>query len=292
MKTVLSALGLLLLYYVIIVVSTTFSPALFMNFPGKSANKHVVITAHRGSAGYAPENTLAAIRKGLASGADRIEVDIHQSKDGQLFIMHDVSVDRTTNGHGLLKNYTSDSLKKLDAGSWFSPEYKGEPVPTLEEAFKLINGKAVFVVELKHGSDMYPGIEEKVIDLIRKYNAYSWVIIHSFDDKVLQRFHQLDHRIELHKLFVFKTNLFPLIYDLKVHFGSLKKYNNVKEISVYYKFVNKPLINAAHRMGFKINAWTVNDPDIARRLIYMGVDGIITDYPSEIIRQIEAEKIK
>ncbi len=290
MKSVLSAIGLLLLYYVIIVVSTTFSPALFMNIPASPANKHVVITAHRGAGGYAPENTLAAIRKGLASGADRIEVDIHQSRDGQLFIMHDATVDRTTNGHGLLKNFTSDSLKKLDAGSWFSPEYKGEPIPTLEEAFKLINGKAVFVVELKHGSDVYPGIEEKVIDLIRKYNAYSWVVIHSFDDKVLERFHQLDPRITLHKLFVFKTNFFPLIYDLKVHFGSLKDYNYVKEISVYYKFVNKPLIKAVHRMGMKINAWTVDDPKIAQRLVNMGVDGIITNYPVEIARQINSEK--
>ena len=286
MRLWLKVILALLFYYLFMVILTTISPALWVDFFPHSKSHQVVVTAHRGAAGYAPENTLAAIEKGLESGAQRIEVDIHQSKDGKLFIMHDETLDRTTNGHGLLKDMNSDELLKLDAGSWFSAEYHGEKLPLLDQAFKMINGKAVFVIELKHGSDFYPGIEKKVVDMVRRYNAYEWVIIHSFDDNVLRTIHRLDPKITLHKLFVFKTNLFPLMYDVKIHLALLKDYLFTKEISVYYKFVNPALVSRAHKLGFKVNAWTVDDPEVAKRLVNMGVDGIITNYPNEIMHEL------
>ena len=129
MKLWLKIILAFVLYYFLMVILTTINPALWVDFFPHKSSKNVVITAHRGAAGYAPENTLSAIQKGIESGAQRIEVDIHQSKDGRLFIMHDQSVDRTTNGHGLIKNLTSIQLRRLDAGNWYSSEFKGEKIP-------------------------------------------------------------------------------------------------------------------------------------------------------------------
>ena len=281
MKLWLRTLIGILIFYFIMIIITTISPVFFGDF-FNNEKKDIVITSHRGAAGYAPENTLAAIKKGLESDVNRIEVDIHQSKDGKLIIIHDEILDRTTNRHGMVKDFNYEDLLKLDAGSWFSDKYTSEKLPLLEDAFRLIDGKATFVIELKHGSDFYPGIEKKVVSLIHEFNAYDWVVVHSFDDKVLKKFREIDTNIVLHKLFIFKTNLFPLIYDTHIHKASLKDYSYVKEISVYYKFINKSLVDRAHKLGLKINAWTVNDPDIALRLVKMGVDGIITDFPKEI----------
>ncbi len=282
-----TVLGFLALY-ILTDVLITFSPALYRNVQNLEYKPAVTYTGHRGAACYAPENTLASIDTALKLGVDRVEVDVHQTKDGQVVIIHDETVDRTTNGHGKVKDLTFAQIEKLDAGSWFSPEFKDEKIPSLEQAFQLIDGKAVFVIELKHGSDVYPGIEQKVIDLIRKYNAYDWVIIHSFDDKVLEKFHELDPKVTLHKLFVFKMNMIPLMYDTKLHFTSLKRYKYCKELSVYYKFLNPYLIKRAHQLGFKVNAWTVDDPKTGLRLVNYKTDGIISDCPDKIKAAVDS----
>ncbi len=282
-----TVIGFILLY-VLTDVLITFSPVLYRDVQKLEYKPKVVYTGHRGAACYAPENTLPSIDTALKLGVDRVEVDVHQTKDGHVVIIHDATVDRTTNGTGKVKDLTLEQIEKLDAGSWFSPKFKGTKIPTLEQAFELINGKAVFVIELKHGSDVYPGIEQKVADLIRKYNAYDWVVIHSFDDKVLEKFHEIDSNITLHKLFVFKLNMIPLMYDTHLHFASLKKYKYCKELSVYYKFTNPYLIKRAHVLGFKVNAWTVDKPVTGLRLVNYKTDGIISNCPDKIKAAIDS----
>ena len=270
---------LLILIIIIISVGTTISPALYKNVHYVDKHSNITITGHRGAGNLAPENTIAAISQGLAYGVDRIEVDVRQSKDGVVYLMHDAMVDRTTDGSGKIADLTSAEINKLDAGAWFNGKFQGEHVPTLEEALKAIDGKAKLVIEIKDGSEVYPGIEKNVVDLVKKYNATDWVIIHSFRTDILEKIHQLEPKIELHKLFVFKTNILPVLYDLKLHISTVPHLGYTPEVSVYYKFVNPWLIKRVHQLGMKINAWTVDDLETAQRLVSIGIDGIITNSP-------------
>ncbi len=125
--------------------------------------KYTKILAHRGASAYAPENTMAAFKKAIEMNADGIELDVHLSKDGYIVIIHDERVDRTTDGKGEVKDFSLDELKKLDAGSWFSDEYKGEKIPTLEELLSLIKNTEIYLnIEIKAGYRVYPDIEEKL----------------------------------------------------------------------------------------------------------------------------------
>ncbi len=258
------------------------SPVLYTG--NSSRNKLLIdkisLTGHRGAAGFAPENTLSSIKKALEFNTDRIEVDVRQTKDNIVVCMHDETIDRTTSGKGPVKELTYNNLRKFDAGIKFSKTFKNEKVPTLEEVIQLINGKSRLVVEIKDGDELYSGIENRVVDIINKYNAKDWVLVHSFNDSVLIRINKLDSKIALHKLIITDFPFFHLIYDEKLRVTNLDFYTFVDEFSCYYPFTTKRLIKKAHSLGKKINVWTVNDSISINRLINLGVDGIITDYPN------------
>ena len=150
--------------------------------------------AHRGASGHAPENTIAAYDLAVKMKADYFEVDVQRSKDGHLVIMHDTTVDRTTDGSGSVKDLTLAQLKQLDAGSWFSSAFAGEKIPTLEEVLDRYRGKGIkILIELKNPS-LYPGIEQQVVEALTKRNLdkrKDKVIVQSFDLESVQRFHQL-----------------------------------------------------------------------------------------------------
>lgn len=230
-----------------------------------------VIIAHRGASAYAPENTLAAFEKAIEMGAAIIETDVHQTKDSAVVIMHDLSVDRTTNGKGLIKDLTSKEFKQLNIKQMnFSP-------PTLEEAIQLINGRCKLLIELKKGNDYYSGIEKRIVDLIHKYNAESWIsTIHSFEKQTLINISKLDSNINLQKLIVFKLPLVSFTFDKHFHKDDFKNWEGV---NVYYKFCSKRVIRKIHKLGKTVYVWTVNKPRKAKRLAKRGVDGIITNKP-------------
>lgn len=258
------------------------SPALYSGKSDKnnSLADKVMVTGHRGAAGLAPENTLASIKKALAQTTDRIEVDVRQTKDNVVVCLHDKTLDRTTNGKGAINDIRFTSLQNLSAGSKFSKSFKNEKVPTLENTLKLINGQSTLVIEIKEGDELYTGIEKNVVNLINRYNAKDWTVVHSFNDSVLLRIKKLDSEIVLHKLLIADFPLFHLIYDGNFRITNLEFYDFVDEFSCYYPFTTKRLIKKVHRLGKKINVWTVNDSTKINRLINMGVDGIITDYPN------------
>jgi glycerophosphoryl diester phosphodiesterase len=161
------------------------SPALYS---GNSSRNHLLIkqislTGHRGAAGFAPENTLSSIKKALDFNTDRIEVDVRQTKDNVVVCLHDETIDRTTNGKGLVNEFTYSDLQKFDAGLKFSKKFKNEKVPTLEEVMQIINGKSKLVVEIKDGDELYPELKKKVVELINKYNGKDWIFVHSFNDR-------------------------------------------------------------------------------------------------------------
>ena len=282
MKKLLKILFAVLLFFVLYIL-TSLSP-IFYSTPAEMNSYEYTITGHRGAGALAPENTLSAIKEGLKYGVDRIEVDVHQSKDGKVIIMHDVTLDRTTNGSGAIKDYTYDELLKLDAGSWFSDKFKGEKIPLLEEAIELIDGNAVFVIELKEGDEIYPGIVENVVNLIRKHDATDWCVVHSFRTKILEQIHEMEPAIELHKLFIGKLSLVPIFVSAGFvpEYYSFDKHPYITEYSLNYQFANRSIINAIHKRGKKVNVWTIDDKAKYLKLRDLGIDGFITNSPDVI----------
>ncbi len=267
----------------VLYILTSLSP-IFYSTPKPMNNRNYTITGHRGAGALAPENTLAAIREGLKYHPDRIEVDVHQTKDGKVVIMHDRTIDRTTNGSGKIKDFTYKELEKFDAGSWFSPAFKGEKIPLLEDAVKLIDGRAKFVIELKDGDEYYPGIVEKVIDIIKRNHATGWCIIHSFRTHILEQIHQIEPDIVLHKLFIGKLSFLPIFVSagFMPEYYSFDKHPYIAEYSLNYLFANKRIIKLIHEKGKKVNVWTIDDKAKYDKLKNLGIDGFITNKPNQI----------
>ncbi|WP_196896046.1 glycerophosphodiester phosphodiesterase [Aureivirga marina] len=250
-----------------------------------SSQKAITITGHRGAANLAPENTISALNAGISHGVQRVEIDVHVTSDGIPIVMHDDSVDRTTNGTGLVKDLTYEYIKTLDAGSHFSEEFKGEKVPTLDEALKAVNGRATLLIEIKNDKGYYPEIEQKVVDLIHQNNALEWSIVQSFETPTLENVHNIDPTIELHKLFMAKVNFNQNEaenIDAKTENFDIMEYEYISEYSIFYLFATKNVIDSAHQEGKKVNAWTVNDSITAGILKLNGIDGLITDSPDRI----------
>jgi glycerophosphoryl diester phosphodiesterase len=245
--------------------------------------RKVMLTAHRGASGVAPENTLAAIQKALDSPADFIEIDIHQTRDSQLVVMHDATLNRTTNGKGTIVDYSLAEIKKLDAGSWFKPEFKNERVPTLEEVLLLVKGRKKLLIELKKGSDFYPGMPHQTIALLRKYKARNWCVLQTFHDEILQQIWQNEYPVTTHKLIVGKLPLLPVYFDTSLRFGSFDKYYRASAINVHRYFASRGFVKMVHNAGFKTFVWTVDDPAEINKLVNRGVDGILTNAAATLV---------
>ena len=245
----------------------------------------IVLTGHRGAAGLAPENNISSIKKALEHNVDRVEIDVQQTKDNIVISFHDKKIDRTTNGKGLVKDLTYKEILQYSAGIKFSKDFESEKVPTLDEVFEVVNGKAVLIVEIKESHEYYPGIEQRVVDAINKYNAKSWTIVHSFNDKALKKVNEIDSTIVLHKVFIADLPFLPIIYDGSFQITNLEYYSFCDEFSTFYPFTTKRLIKKVHSLGKKINVWTVNDTAKINKLINYGVDGIITNFPNYLKRK-------
>jgi len=248
---------------------------LFYSICISSAQNNTIITAHRGGAAYAPENSLKAIANALQTNAQRIELDVRMTKDSVLVLMHDRKINRTTNGHGKLKklnyNELQDFFLKTDTG------VTTEKVPSLEEAYNLVNKKKTLVLEIKKHSGNASGIEEKIIGFIQEHNCYDVCIIHSFCDRVLNKINNLDSNIRLSKLFIYKPIFLPIIIDYGIRFKTIKSYSFVEDFGINKCFASRFIIRRIHRQGKKIHVWTPDNPKKIRRLLNKGVDGIITN---------------
>src|SRR4030095_12694587 len=178
-KIIIGVLGLILTLF-LLVIGLTLSPAVYST-PPPFEIVSVTITSHRGAAAYAPENSMAAIRKGILSSAQRIEIDIQQTKDGDLIVMHDNTIDRTTNGSGDVRNLSLAELSHFRID--INPAFANEKIPTLEEVLREVAGKKSLIIEIKQSDRVNPGIKKDTVDLIQQFNASSWCIVHSFNDE-------------------------------------------------------------------------------------------------------------
>jgi len=247
-------------------------------------HKNIIVTGHRGAGGLAPENTLAAIQLGLDLGVDRIEIDIHQTKDNHLVVLHDRSLRRTTTGSGFVKQKNLDEILKYSAGYKFNKYYIKEKVPTLEQVIDLIDGRAELLIETKYSFMYYPNIERHLINVIKNKNAKNWCKVISFNDRALFRIHKLDKEIKLGKLFVGKHAKLPLSFDKGVNIKPLKRYHFVDEIIVKHVYATTAIIEKVHEFGKQLHVWTVNDEETIKKLVDRGVDGIISDYPNLLMK--------
>lgn len=237
--------------------------------------------AHRGASGYAPENTMASFVKAFDMGADMLELDVQLSKDGQVVVIHDSTVERTTNGQGEVGDLTFHELRMLDAGSWYDTAFKGEVIPVLAEVLEHFAGRIGLLIELKSPS-RYPGIEQKVADDLKKYingvdggeRYKDLIIVQSADTDSLLRFHKLMPDIPLG---VVITNAGDLS---KQRMEDMKTY--AEYVNVSMRLVSKGLVQKIHQSGMKTLVWTVRDMLQIPYFLQIDVDGIITDYPDRV----------
>jgi len=230
------------------------------------------IFAHRGSSAHAPENTLAAFNLAIDQRADGIELDVKLSADGQVIVMHDDSVDRTTNGTGRVKSLTLPELKKLDAGTKFSPLYKSELIPTLAEVFEAVGRKTFINVELTNYSSPVDDLPDKVASLVMKFSLETSVMLSSFNMIGLIRARNLLPKIPM-GLLTFPGYAQITLRSRLVRFGPLLALHPAQSD------VTPNLIQTAHRAKCRIHVFTVNQTDVMQQLVITGVDGIFTDDP-------------
>lgn len=243
--------------------------------------KKPLLLSHRGFSGTYPENSPLAFRMAVEkTNADGIESDVHISKDGELVIFHDASVERTSNGTGLIRDHTYEELLSLDIGGWKSPEFAGEHIWTLgqlldfcRETGRLLN------LELKNYEVFYEGLEQRVIDEVCRRNMQDTVFVSSFNHISMQRFKELCPEIRT-----------GLLYDKPLlDMASYIRRSNADSMHPRYMLLQyQPELTALyHDRGMRVNTWTVNDAENMRDMMERGVDCIISNYPDLLCRVAE-----
>jgi len=232
-----------------------------------------VIIAHRGASAAAPENTLAAFTLAAALGADAIELDVKLSKDGAPIIMHDETVDRTTDAKGKVKDFTLADFRKMDAGSWKDTTYVGERVPTLAEVFEVVAGRLWVNVELTNydtrGDDLVP----TVVALIQKMAWQRRVLLSSFDPLNIRRVKHLDSSLPVAQLTASDMPIYLREAWLAPAAPHEARHPDVAQL-------RQKGVAWYHRRGYRVNVWTNNDAADMRDFAWQGVDGLITDVPN------------
>lgn len=225
--------------------------------------------AHRGASGIAPENTLTAFKKAIEIGVDAVELDLHGTADGEIVVIHDASLDRTTNMSGLIKQTTLKTIKRADAGAWFNPEFEGEQVPTLAEALVCITDNAIAVLEIKDNT-----IAEAVVQKIREMDLLELTVIISFHASVLKTVRTLEPRIPTGWLIGSSnghTHPIQLCQQLGLLGSSL--------LNVNHQLITDEFAYEVRRRGIALWCWTVDDIERMRQMSAFGVQGITSNYP-------------
>ncbi|MFZ3080913.1 MAG: glycerophosphodiester phosphodiesterase family protein [Bellilinea sp.] len=231
-----------------------------------------LIYAHRGASAYAPENTLAAFRLALEQGAHGIELDAKLSADGEIVVIHDQTVGRTTPGKGRVDQLTLFELRKLDAGSWKGDAFSGEKIPTLAEVFASVGGKLTINVELTNYSSPQDGLPEKALALVQEYQLEDSILFSSFLLSNLAAVRQVWPKAPV-----------GILADPGIK-GLRNRSKFSREISPDYMHphfldVSRRLVEREKAAGRLLNVWTVNSAVVMRTLIRFGAAGIITDDP-------------
>ncbi len=238
----------------------------------------MLVIAHRGASGNAPENTLAAFRKAVALGATFIETDLQLSRDAHFVAIHDETVNRTTNGQGAVHGMTLTELRRLDAGSWFGSEFAGERIPTLEEILEFSKkNDVVFYLEIKPGGSW--GGEHALIGSLRESGEIPRVVVISFDAAIVLNLRKIE-----------PTLMTGLLYDGQIETPMDKAVAiGARQLLVRGDLVTPALLAEARKKDLQVVCWTVNHPAHMRMLAAAGVDGIMSDYPDRLAAAVKRE---
>jgi len=220
---------------------------------------------HRGAAGYEPENTLLSFKKALDLGVDAIELDVYVCKTGELVVIHDDKINRTTNGNGYVVEKTFEELRSLDAG-------QGEKIPTLKEVLDLVDKKVIVNIELKGVDTANP--VSKLID--RYIGEKGWTkdnfIVSSFNHPELKKFNLLNPKIKIG----------ALLTGIPIDYAEFAQKLNAYSVNLSIEFINQEFVDDAHKRGLKVFVWTANDLDDINRIKALGVDGIFSNFPDRL----------
>ncbi|GEM_PF-551838 len=246
-----------------------------------------IVVAHRGAMAYAPENTLAAFKKAALMGADMFELDVHRTLDSVLVVIHDDTVDRTTDyespagetaATGYVASMTYADIENLDAGSWFDPSFANETIPSLEEALQLAKDYNIKInIEIKTVPMTYPGIEQQVIDMVNGMNMGSMILISSFSP--------------ISSVYSGSLGDIETAMLMSSEYGGRSPEYIENQIIAQYAdalhpdigYTTPELVQNAHDQGMKVNVWTVNDPADMLRFYRMGCEGVISNHPDLVI---------
>lgn len=242
------------------------------------SNRFLVV-AHRGYSSQAPENTLAAFEKAIDVGADMIELDITLSEDGHFIVIHDDTLNRTTNGTGFIAHHSLEQIKQLDAGSWYSAEYAGQKLLTINEVLDQIAPRIALNIEIKPlftltaVNILDKAIRQLVAD-VENRGLVDKVLFSSFNFFVLEHLRSLSAKVRLGVLFCHPFSEFDPAHVC----NRLKAYSLHPHISL----CDAPLVSTMHQVGVKVMPYTVNDPEMIRDLVFCGIDGAFSDYPERL----------
>jgi glycerophosphoryl diester phosphodiesterase len=228
------------------------------------------IFAHRGASNSAPENTIAAFRLAISQKADAIELDAKCTSDGQIVIIHDQTVDRTTNGTGKVGELPLVAINELDAGGWFHSEYSGEAIPTLDEVFETLGSQIFINIELTNYASPTDHLPQKVVQIILHHGLENQVLLSSFNPLALRRAHSFAPQIPLGLLSL------PGFQGIWAR-SFLGNFVPHQAFHPHVNDANTGFIEKFHRKEKRVHVWTVNSAEDMQRLFHAGVDGIFTD---------------
>lgn len=241
----------------------------------------VLVIAHCGDSGHGPESTMAAFRMALDKGAKAIELDVHQTKDNVLVVAHDEDLKRVSRPpvHAKISDFTAKELSLIDVGSWFDQRYAGERIPRLEEVLDLADGKAEVHVEIKAGSKVYPGIERRVVDILKSRKSLDRNPISSFDHSALYKVRSLESQARLGYLTGNWRNWtwMPKAYR---EMAALK----AESLNITSRRISPRMVRAAHAKGLKVFVYTINTQEELDAMVKMGVDGVYSNFPELKVR--------
>ena len=230
-----------------------------------------LVIAHRGASGSAPENTLAAFRRAAAIGADMVELDVQLTRDGVVVVIHDLTLERTTDGTGAVREHTLAELRRLDAGAWFAPGFRGERLPALAEVLAAI--PLPVNVELKPAGD--DGLEARTLAVVEEAGALGRVVFSSFDGASLDRLRAQSPEAAL-----------AVLWELAPLPAAIRCVERVAARALHLR-KDAATADALARLtarGLAVRVWTVNEPADFARLAQAGADGIFTDYPERFLQ--------
>lgn len=238
--------------------------------------KRIYVIAHRGASAYAPENTFPAFELALKMGSCGIETDIHITKDNVPVLIHDATVDRTTNGTGRVNDLTLEEIKRLDAGGWFSPEFIGTQIPTLEEFLKTFGKKVHLVLEIKDKN-----ATERTFKLVEDLELLDDSTFISFNIEVLKEIMNFEPNANVG----FLTNY------VDEELMKMVKDNNIKQICPYAPSLTESIVGLIRDYGLDIRVWGVDTEDIMEKMINLGIYTMTVNFPDKLIEKLKMRGI-